>query len=196
MIPNMVRIAWIGLVAAMLAFGPACQKKKKRAPPAEDPAEAAPAKPHTGNRLQRPKPLLPSPQKLRQRRRLEPIAVDEMTAAIPTPAGAVVLTAPAKPKVGERVQATYCFENTEVKAAAEKVKATLEAKGWNPVHLRFREDQPHRAAVASQKPPYRVSASVQRSQAPKCSGTDGHAYVTVTMHKLTQTRTAPRPGAP
>jgi len=67
--------------------------------------------------------------------------------------------------------------------------------GWNPVHLRYREDQPGRAAVASQRQPYRISASVQRSPAPRCNGTDGHAYVTLTMHKLTPTR-APRPQAP
>lgn len=194
MIARMLRVAWFGLIAAMLAAGPACSKKKKQAKPeaAAQPAAATPS----GKRLQTPSPVTPSPVKLGQRRRLEPIAVDEMTKAFPTPEGAKVLTAPAKPKLGERVQATYCFENTDVGTAAQNIKASLEAAGWTPVHLRYDEAKPDRAAVASQQAPYRVSASVQRSRAPSCAGADGHAYATVTMHKLTRTSAAPRPGTP
>jgi hypothetical protein len=181
MIARMLRVVWLGVVLTALLCG--CKNKESKQAAAEPAAAAAAAEPRADTPRARPQ-LRPNAEH-RPRRRIETIETEEMTERFAVPDGVVVLNAPSRPKVGQRVQATYCFENTDVVGAAKKLEASLESKGWSPVHVRVRESQPDRGAVASQQAPYRLSASLRRAPAPECNGESGHTYVTVTMHKVT-----------
>lgn len=180
------RVQWVSLFAAatLAMSAAACGKCGERAEPAASQPRAERA--NTGA----PSTSEPAPDRSRpalsrrQARHIAPIDVAEAVAVLSMPEGARAMTGPSKPTQAERVQASYCLEQTTPAEAATAIVGALAAGGWTIVHHRERPEQGDRAAIAAERPPYRLSASVRRVPAPRCSGDAGHVFATVTVHKI------------
>ncbi len=188
----------IPCVLAALAGASACTQEKKpeetgAAPAAGDTQPATPEK-------QRPTPMRPS---------LAPITVEEALPFIPKLAGAKVIKESQKAARSERVETGFCFEggkpkppaatpvappskdaeipppDADVAAAGDKLKAALEAAGWNNVVVRQTPRIPDRMNVAARRESYVLTGAVQRGPFPDCPTDKGGTMVTVNVHKQT-----------
>ena len=162
----------VALAALVLVVG--CSKKEQKPAPVAESAKSAAPVVDKAVRTERPKP------------QLEPITVDEVKESVPAPAGARVLKELTKAPQGEIVQGTYCFDNTEVKGAADKVKETLTAAGWQNVTVRENPAHKDRAGITGVRQPYIVFGSAQRGPWQDCVADKGQTYVALNVRKVPQ----------
>lgn len=186
---------WIVVAASALAFAPACGGKKNEEKPAANPAQTgqppAPGAPNATEPAQRPG--MPANARPQTYQTVGPITVDEAKDMMPTPDGARVLKAAAKAEAGERVLAEFCFDQGELPAVAEAVKAKYTTVGWLNVTPRPHRNSDVRLNITGQKAPFMLFGQIERGKYPECDGDAGQTYVRVGVHKM-ETRTGPPPG--
>jgi len=174
-----------------------CGSKKKDAPKTEEkPAPTASATP-AGPAPRPGAPNRPPPV----RRQVAPITLDEVKDMVPAIDGARVIKAAQHAQMGERIEAAYCFESTDLAAVAEKVKGTLSGAGWPNLMTRQIPQVQDRIGISGNKAPYVLTGTVQKGTYPDCEKDKNQIYVTFGVHKIiTQPGAAPggpmAPGAP
>ncbi len=158
------------LFAAASLLAPAACSKKKAADPEPSAAEAPPP----ANKRNPPN----------VRKVVTPITTDEVTPLLPTPQGARVVKEPSKAQYGERVEASFCFDEGEVAALGETLKTTLTDSGWGAIVMRENPTVKDRTNLTAQRPPFMMTGSLQRTAAvAECSQDKGQTLLTLNVHK-------------
>jgi hypothetical protein len=166
--------------AAALAVAALGGCKKKDA----EPAPAASQTPPTATAPKKVDLAAAAQKRPASRSTLVPIAVDEVEKLMPAPAGSRTLKALAKAAVGERVVATYCFDEGELAELMPALEKTYKDAGWDQVTVRPNPKLTDRAFVIGQKAPYTLSGSLQRGAWAECDQTKGQTYLLIGAHHL------------
>jgi len=168
-----------GLTVALTA---SCKSKKKQ--------EAEPGAPAAAREEPAPGPSRPLDRKMAGRRAsalkrlsLAPITAEEVTPLIPELPGAAPVGKPGSLTGGRQVKAVLCARSSSAKETADQVVAGLEELGFTSVRQRMHPRNADAIAVAGEKPPFRVSASVQRGTYADCSADKGKAKIVFSYFK-------------
>jgi hypothetical protein len=154
-------------VAALAAAG--C--KKKSSEPPEPSASEAP-----------PDPAKRNPPNVRKV--VTPITTDEVGPLLPTPDGARVIKEPTKAQYGERIEATFCFDQGEIPALSETVKTTLTGAGWGGIVIRENPTVKDRSSLTAARPPFMMTGNLQKTATvPECSQEKGQTLLSLNVHK-------------
>ncbi len=170
----------IAIAIALAALGSGCAKKKQKSG-----GETERREPQSADRDVEQRREAWAKADPQHKRRL-PAALDPSEAAplIPQVAGATVISGPQEGRGGKQVSATLCLPAADAPAAGEALRAALEGAGWQSLAARPHRTDPNQLGMSGQKPPYRITISVESGDLPGCAAAEGKVRAEVRLHKL------------
>ena len=164
-----------------------CKAKKQDNGAKQEPAAAA----------ERPagqtRPGLPRGGEALRRMALLPISLDEVEPLIPALQGASRVGKPGTLTGGKQVKAVLCAPSESPQKTADALAAELERLEFGAVRTKPHPRRPEVIAVAGEKAPYRVTATVQRGPYADCPEQDGKAKIILSYFKRAATAAGGQP---
>jgi hypothetical protein len=174
-------------VGAIALASAGCSENKQKSggkPAAEGGEPAAELSPKEAERERRRQEFEERSKRKQLRRVLVAVEPSEIAQLVPSVPGATVLSPAAAQTEGRQVNQELCLTGSDVGAAVETLRVAFEGGGWSSVYSRPHRTIPDRIGMSGQKPPFRLTATVEKGQNPACPGADGKIYALLTFHKL------------
>lgn len=182
MMDSMLRPAFVAFLALGLSASLSGCKKKEAAKPAVEDAGAVSTRRDRAPAFQRFEDRVESRQT-----GFEPVTVDELEPIVPTLANSVPTGKPMRTSRGRRVNIVHCHDGSDL----DKVRVDLEAKmremGWDNIKQRKPKatnfGHKELLKLVAEKPPYRLTAIVQRANFHNCRESEGKVKVVMAFFK-------------